>query len=877
MRKDLLFGMVFIAIALVSITIMVVAIININSDDFTKVEDVQKHENPNKYANNDSESNGEHNHQHDNNTERTPPDFIPLCPPLNDDEKDRLKELYIQAVQADAVQESAILDKIELFGARAVPYLTELLVFETNEEIKLKFGTLIEILKSIPVKSENLLLLPGMEINTTRKYFRIEAAVSKIRENDEIQLVLTNNPEKSPQSLFMTNISGRTLNKAFLTIGAVPSTIRPEFAGDFRVYDGSLFKITIEYNKLGVRDEKIYHNLSSVIFDKVTERWLPITYWAFLGATKSLNAENTPSADETGNIFSLYNEDSSAILTNPWFSSTFKNRFQGFLDKLPEAGKPVYLKFEILPDSELRAQNTNVLEEYRNFDVKRDEIKKSNLPFKSQELLSETFEQSVNLTSALKHETEKANKMLQKTHLPALLPTMDAKATEKLKMLLDEFYKVEDTDLHRVVDEIKKFDCRYYEIVAQNANENYADDRSQILVEAAYVVADHAFQVGKIVYYHGIAIDLENKMIIADAYIPEVKNMPLEYIISGTNGKTYESLLVINALPYHLEVALERLGYQKSSNKPRQRGDWLLYDGDAAIIEVAWFNEEIKDGKLKATDYEGWKKHEKVSIYRVENLIKDLQTREAMPKTAFPFVGSKSKHSEKYMAQEYGTVCGALSDVTTLLENPWDGAMIPHVYRIMGSLIPATNSSVRLFFSMEPKTEREERMKILTKLWEKERLFRPFYHFDKLPGWELARETGSIVRYMKGDDRLVILISQNSSKKFEITDDDIENWDNEAEENSGFGRWIIREKTNFKNCEAYFRIIEELKINDSDKDNYIFIHYVRTLMFDYMIQFNLYNADLALCKATFKNIIEERLTLGLPEHYPEENNQTKPK
>ncbi|MCK5347416.1 MAG: hypothetical protein KAR20_28595, partial [Candidatus Heimdallarchaeota archaeon] len=203
--------------------------------------------------------------------------------------------------------------------------------------------------------------------------------------------------------------------------------------------------------------------------------------------------------------------------------------------------------------------------------------------------------------------------------------------------------------------------------------------------------------------------------------------------------------------------------------------------------------------------------------------------------------------------------------------------MIPHIYRIMGSTMPVINSPIRLFFSMEPKKEREERMKILAKLWEKERLFRPFIHFDKLPGWELARETSSFVRYMKGNDQLVIRISPNSSKKFRISDNNIENWDNDAEDNPGFGRWITRERLKYKNCETYFRIIEERKINPTDKDNYIFTYIVRTLMFDYMVQFNLNQADLVLSKATFKKIIEERLTLGFSEHYPKkETSQTKP-
>ena len=258
-------------------------------------------------------------------------------------------------------------------------------------------------------------------------------------------------------------------------------------------------------------------------------------------------------------------------------------------------------------------------------------------------------------------------------------------------------------------------------------------------------------------------------------------------------------------------------------------------------------------------------------------MIKNMETRESMPRCAFPFIGSTNKITGNNMAQEYGTVCGALSDVTTILENPWVGAMIPHIYRIMESTMPAINSPIRLFFSKEPMDERKKRMNLLAKLWEKERLFRPFYYFEKLPGWELVRETSSFVRYMKGNDRLVIQISPNSSKKFKITDADIENWDTEAEDNSGFGRWIAREKSKYKNCETYFRIIEERKIDPSEKDNYIFTYFVRTLMFDYLVQFNLYQADLVLSKATFKNIIEERLILGLTEHYPKENSsQTKP-
>ncbi len=873
MRKDLLFAIVFIAVALISITIMVVSIINLNREDYIVDEFGQT---PDNTANHDL--NGEHNHQHSDIVEKTHPDLTPLCPTLNDDEKNKLKDLYIQAIQADEAQVSAVLDKIEFFGARAVPYLSELLLFETDKKTKERMTTLIQILKSIPVKSENLLLMPGMEINTTRRYFRIIAKVSKIRENDEIQLVLTNNPEKFSQSLFNTDISARTLNKAFLTIGAVSSTIRPEFPGDFRIYDGSRIAITIEYNRVGVMNEKIYHNLSSVIYDKVTERWMPKTYWLFLGATKSTLTENSTSADESGNIFSLYNEDSSAILTNPWFTSTSKDRFQGFLDKLPDAGESVYIKFEIVSDSELTEQNDKILEEYKNFEKKRDEIKKSALLFKPHEILVETFNQSVNLESALKQQTDEDEKMLHRTPLPVLLPAAATDDVEKLKIMLDEFYKVEDSDLPSIVNEIKKLDCRYYEIIAKNASENYADDRSQQLIEAAFVVADHAYQVGKIVYYYGIAIDLENKLIITDGYVPEIKDMPLEYIISGINGKTYESLLVMKALPIHLELAFERLGYKKSSKKPRQKGDWFVYDGDATVIEVAWLKDDIKDEKLMPTDYKGWKKHKNVSMLRVESMIKNMGTSESMPKSAFPFVGSTNEITGNNMAQEYGTVCGALSDVTTMLENPWVGAMIPHIYRIMGSAMPVMNSPIRLFFSMEPKEERMLRLKKLEEIWEQERLFRPFYHFDKLPGWELARETSSIVRYMKGNHRLVIQISPNSSKKFEITEEDIESWKTVAENNDGFGRWIIREKAKYQNCDAYFQIIEELKLTDSDKDNFIFVYIVRTLMFDYMVQFNLNQEELVLSKATFKNIIEERLTLGLTEHYPEkESPQTKPK
>jgi hypothetical protein len=125
----------------------------------------------------------------------------------------------------------------------------------------------------------------------------------------------------------------------------------------------------------------------------------------------------------------------------------------------------------------------------------------------------------------------------------------------------------------------------------------------------------------------------------------------VEYLAVAPLGKTHESVLVIDARPIHMQLALLLLGLNYGQNL-RFQGDSLAPQGDSVYLQVSWHDEAGDTVTHEASD-----------------LILNLVTDSAMPGTPWIFTGSLIFEGG-LMADAEGSVIATYSDPVAILNNP---------------------------------------------------------------------------------------------------------------------------------------------------------------------------------------------------------------
>lgn len=126
----------------------------------------------------------------------------------------------------------------------------------------------------------------------------------------------------------------------------------------------------------------------------------------------------------------------------------------------------------------------------------------------------------------------------------------------------------------------------------------------------------------------------------------------VELLACTPTGKTHESVLALEVVPLHMQVALLALGLKSGRNPgvTGEEGD-RREPGDRVEVRVSW----VSDGKPREV--------------RAEEMIWHAPENHPMPKTDWVFLGSEASGGV-FAADETGSLITTYHDPLAIVENP---------------------------------------------------------------------------------------------------------------------------------------------------------------------------------------------------------------
>ena len=150
----------------------------------------------------------------------------------------------------------------------------------------------------------------------------------------------------------------------------------------------------------------------------------------------------------------------------------------------------------------------------------------------------------------------------------------------------------------------------------------------------------------------------------------------IKLLACAPEGKTHESLLILDVDPIHLHNALLLLDLRYGRNL-RFLGDPKPPEGDPVELYVEWEDEE------------------ETIRHRAEDLVLDIVNMRTMPHTHWAFAGSRVMEG-RFAASEDGTLITTYNDPNTILANPLETGAVEDIYEANPLMIPPEDTPITL-------------------------------------------------------------------------------------------------------------------------------------------------------------------------------------
>ncbi|MFH0735414.1 MAG: YdjY domain-containing protein [bacterium] len=148
----------------------------------------------------------------------------------------------------------------------------------------------------------------------------------------------------------------------------------------------------------------------------------------------------------------------------------------------------------------------------------------------------------------------------------------------------------------------------------------------------------------------------------------------IEVFACAPFGKLHESVLVLDVVPYYLQVSLLLLGLNST-----ELNEYLENKEKADLVEI----------------YVEWEKDGKQVRFSAEDLIFNIKDSCSMKHTKWVFIGSKIING-RFMADENRSLITTYNDPFTIIDNPLKDGNNDEVYFANSKIIPPKNTSVNL-------------------------------------------------------------------------------------------------------------------------------------------------------------------------------------
>jgi hypothetical protein len=196
-----------------------------------------------------------------------------------------------------------------------------------------------------------------------------------------------------------------------------------------------------------------------------------------------------------------------------------------------------------------------------------------------------------------------------------------------------------------------------------------------------------------------------------------VRNAILELFLCAKNGKSHESLLMMEERPKKMNLSLIMAGFSPEEKPvetgPQYLGDPTLPRGDSVVALVEW---ELKNGQ--------WVR------YRAEDLIRNLHENMIMRRLGWRFAGSyfmkettpDQQERTIFAASRIKTLIALFHDPSAILDLPAPQGGTDGLYAPRSRVVPPVGTSVRLILrkpTSDEQSEIDQNIEDSRKAWKK--------------------------------------------------------------------------------------------------------------------------------------------------------------
>ena len=184
-------------------------------------------------------------------------------------------------------------------------------------------------------------------------------------------------------------------------------------------------------------------------------------------------------------------------------------------------------------------------------------------------------------------------------------------------------------------------------------------------------LSEGVFRVGS------VTVNKPEEYISAEGEINMDKGL-VEYLACGPLGKLHESVLVLHAQPYHLQVAALLLGLEPGDNPLGKQGGSGIPQGDPVEIWVSWQSNHRKEVRRRA-----------------EDLIFNVKEKRAMSHTHWVYTGSEIIDG-KFIAQSEQSIIATYHDPFALFDHPLATGTDDTLYYANEQTVPPKGTPITL-------------------------------------------------------------------------------------------------------------------------------------------------------------------------------------
>jgi hypothetical protein len=165
----------------------------------------------------------------------------------------------------------------------------------------------------------------------------------------------------------------------------------------------------------------------------------------------------------------------------------------------------------------------------------------------------------------------------------------------------------------------------------------------------------------------------------------------IEYLAVATEGKRHESVLLVEAEPLHVHLALLLLGLEPG---PRPR-----FQGDGASVPPSPTAGQSSPGAAYEVNARvEWRTQGRDFAARLEELAWDIPARRPMASIAWVFTGVSPPHSGPRTMEERSVVA-TYRDPDAVLNTPLPTGADDTIYKVNERLVPRVGTPVTLWLS----------------------------------------------------------------------------------------------------------------------------------------------------------------------------------